>query len=77
MTVTYYKNGVSTGSSSSIDVASIATTGDNDWVGRAGQRALRGQYLGVKVAWTGTYTLMGYAIYAEVTADAGELPAEI
>lgn len=74
VTVTYYKNGASTGSATDL---TFAATGDHDWSGRIGQRALRGHYLGVKFSWSGPGTLYGYAMYAEVTAENGELSAEI
>lgn len=74
VTITYYKNGASTGSTTDV---TFAATGDHDWAGRIGQRSLRGHYLGVKFSWAGPGTLYGYAIYAEVTAEGGELSAEI
>lgn len=77
LTLTYYKNGTALASTTTIDAASIAASGDVDWIGRAGNRGLRGAYLGVTFQWTGAYTLYGYAFYAEVTADPGELPVEI
>lgn len=72
-TITYYKNGVSTGSTTDV---TFAASGDSDWAGRAGQSKVRGHNLGIKMQWVGAGTLLGYALYAEVTTDEGQIPAE-
>ena len=74
ITVTYYKNGTSTGSTTDV---TFSSTGDHDWAGRHGQSALRGHFLGLEFQWTGVGTLYGWAAYAEVTSDAGEIPVEV
>lgn len=73
VTVTYYKNGTDTGSTTDL---AFASTGDHVWEGRHGQRKLRGNYLGLKFQWVGVGTLYGFAAYAEVTSDAGQIPVE-
>jgi hypothetical protein len=71
-TITWFKNGASTGSQNTMDFAS---TGEHAWDAVAGQSKIRGQFLGMKVAWDGPGTLYGWTLYAEVTADEGEIPA--
>lgn len=72
-TITYYKNGVSTGSTTDV---TFAATGDHDWVARKGQSAIRGHYLGFKFAWNGPGTLYGWAAYAQILSEGGQVPAE-
>lgn len=73
-TITYYKNGTSTGSTTDV---TFSSTGDHDWAGRHGQNKIRGHYLGLEFQWTGVGTLYGYAVYAEVTSDPGTMPTEV
>lgn len=73
VTVTYLKNGATTGSATDL---SFASTGSNDWAGRHGQRAIRGHYLALEFQWVGVGTLYGWAAYAEITADADQIPLE-
>lgn len=74
VTVTHYMNGSAAATTESL---TFDATGGNDWV-RAGPKGeLRGQYLGAKFAWSGPGTLYGFAMYAEVTADNGEVPNEV
>lgn len=73
VTVTYYKNGVSTGNTTDL---TFASSGDHDWSARHGQSRLRGHYHGMQLQWTGVGTVYGFAAYAEVTSDDGEIPVE-
>lgn len=74
VTVTHYGDGTA---EASTEALTFASTGDNAWA-RVGVRAsLRGQFLGAKFAWSGQGTLYGFAMYAEVTADNGEVPNEV
>lgn len=74
ITLTYYKNGASTGSTTEV---TFGTAGDHDWAGRMGQGKVRGHYLGIKASWNGPGTLYGWACYAELTTNAGTIPQEI
>lgn len=74
VTVTYYKNGVSTGSATDL---SFAGSGDHSWDGRSGQSAIRGTYLGLQFSWTGIGTLYGWCVYGEVSLDKGQIPVEL
>lgn len=74
VTITYYKNGVSTGSTTDL---SFAGSGDHDWAGRHGQSKVRGHYLGLEFQWSGVGTIYGWAVYAEVTTNQGMIPTEI
>jgi hypothetical protein len=73
-TVQFFKDGASIGSSKTL---TFASTGDADWKKIAKMGAVRGQYLGAKISWTGQGTLLGFAFYGEVTSDEGEIPAEV
>lgn len=73
VTVTYKKNGVTTGSTTDL---TFAASGDHAWDGRAGQSSVRGTYLGMELSWTGVGTVYGWAIYGEVTVDRGQVPTE-
>ena len=74
VTVTHYMDGASAASTESL---TFSSTGMNDWVRSGPKSELRGQYLGAKFAWSGPGTLYGFAMYAEVTADSGEVPNEV
>ena len=74
VTVTHYMNGSAAASTESL---TFDATGANDWVRSGPKSELRGQYLGAKFAWSGPGTLYGFAMYAEVTADSGEVPNEV
>jgi len=73
-TITWYKNGASIGSQNILTFATAAA-GEHAWDTVAGQSKVRGQFLGMKIEWTGAGTLYGWTLYAEVTADEGEVPA--
>lgn len=76
ITITYYKNGLSTGSTTDVTFAT-ALAGDHDWAGRHGQSKLRGHYLGMEFSWAGVGTLYGWAVYVEVSTDVGQIPVEV
>lgn len=73
-TVQFYKNGASTGTS--VDLT-FASTGNEDWSRISSKRDIRGQYLGYKLSWSGQGTVLGFAMYGEVTTDEGSIPAEV
>ncbi len=73
-TITYFKNGASTGSTTEVI---FGTAGDHDWAGRVGQAKVRGHFIGMKAAWNGPGTLYGWAMYAEITTASGTIPVEI
>lgn len=73
VTITYYKNGTSIGSTTDV---TFASTGDHDWAGRHGQSKVRGHFLGLQYQWSGVGTLYGWAAYAEVVTDPAEIPLE-
>lgn len=73
-TITYYKNGTSTGSTTDV---TFASAGDHDWAARHGQSKIRGHYLGLEFEWKGQGTLYGYAMYAEITSDDDMVSAEV
>lgn len=74
ITITYYKNGTSTGSTTDV---TFSSTGDHDWSARHGQSKIRGHYLGMEFSWTGVGTLYGWCVYAEITTDKGQIPVEV
>jgi len=74
MTVTYYKNGVSTGSTNAL---TFAGSGDHAWDGVSGQSQVRGTHLGMKFTWNGVGTVYGWCAYAEITTDKGQIPTEV
>mgnify|MGYP001590926773 FL=1 len=73
VTLTFYKNGVSTGSTNDL---SFASTGDSAWDVVHGQSALRATYIGMQMSWTGVGTIYGWAMYAELSADGGTIPSD-
>lgn len=73
VTVTYYKNGTSNGSTTDL---TFASTGDHAWDGRAGQSKIRGTYLGLEFSWSGIGTVYGWCAYGEITTDKGGIPSE-
>jgi hypothetical protein len=73
-TLTYYKNGTALASTKDL---TFAASGTADWAKAGPQRNLRGQYLSYKIAWSGSGTVYGFAVYAEVTSDSGEVPNEV
>lgn len=73
VTLTYYKNGSAIGSTTDV---SFNSSGGHDWNGRHGQSAARGEYLGMQMQWAGVGTVYGWAIYAEITSEPGNVPLE-
>lgn len=72
-TVQFIKNGATVGSTY---VRTFASTGGQDWARIAAPREVRGQFIGAKITWTGQGTLLGFAMYGELTSDQNEIPAE-
>ncbi len=70
-TLSYYKNGTSTGSSTDV---TFASTGGHAWAGRSGQSAIKGQQIGLQMQWSGAGTMYGWAIYGAVVTDDGQIP---
>lgn len=71
ITCTFYKNGSAIGETSTL---TFSSTGGHSWDGTTGQRSARGQYLGMQMQWAGVGTVYGWAVYAEVGIDPGNIP---
>ena len=52
----------------------VASSGDHDWDGKAGETNWRGNYLGLEFQWMGAGTLYGWVVYGEIHAEDGKLP---
>lgn len=74
VTAQFYQNGTAVGSTKDM---TFAASGAQDWQKIAMMNAVRGQYIGAKLNWSGQGTLYGFAFYAEMTTDDGEIPAEV
>lgn len=73
VTVVYQKDGAEVGSQTDL---SFSSTGTHDWSGRHAQSAVRGNYISLTFKWSGVGTLYGWAAYAEITSEAGQVPVE-
>jgi hypothetical protein len=73
-TVQFTKDGANIGSTKTL---TFASTGDTDWKKIAKMGAVRGQYLGAKITWTGQGTLLGFAFYGEINTDQEDIPVEV
>ena len=70
---TYYSNGSAIGS---VNTLAFSATGGDAWQRVAGQSSVQGQQLAMEIQWTGVGTIYGWAMYAEIQVDRGDIPRE-
>lgn len=73
ITVTVFADGASLASTKTL---AFGSAGESDWQ-MTGTKAGRANYFSYKLAWSGPGTLYGFAGYAEVTVEQGEIPNEV
>lgn len=71
VTLRLYAEGASAASDATI---AFGTAGQHDW--RGINTGLRGRHLGFRMSWTGTGTILGWAIYGELSLSSGQIPVE-